>query len=325
MIVCTHQCEATGPRGMRLLLESLHAQEPGLPVVVYACAEFRQGLESLPEGLFPEFRPPVGTGVRPTRRRASTLLSLLEEGHREVVWLDSDVILTHPIRPLLQKADEEAIVAAEAFSGRPSEDGYEKALELGLKSKRHFDRGFSACILRVTPSHRLLLKAWATFPEPEPSDDTKGGPECQVSSQLDDDQHLLEALLMYEGFAGVPVHLLRVGEEVAHCDHADAYGTRSRLAHVGYRLPALVHAKGVTPWADPQHRPVYLDVSPYLYAAAPYVSHTADSDRWARPAGFAGRLLHALTLGEPNLAGLLPAAWAELRRRLRGQYQLQIL
>jgi lipopolysaccharide biosynthesis glycosyltransferase len=49
-----------------------------------------------------------GWNVKP-----QALLQLLSEGHREVVWIDSDIVATKDVRPAFAQLDSGVLVATE--------------------------------------------------------------------------------------------------------------------------------------------------------------------------------------------------------------------
>src|SRR4051794_40776203 len=114
MLVCTYEDRPAALVGLKLLLLSLRRHCPDLSAVVCAppmdqaarswCARFKNvQLDDDACGRS------SGWNVKP-----SILLSLLEKGHDEVVWLDSDIVLTADFRPLLYGSDPQTLVVSQA-------------------------------------------------------------------------------------------------------------------------------------------------------------------------------------------------------------------
>ena len=122
------------------------------------------------------------------------------------------------------------------------------------------------------------------------------------------DQEVLTALLGSARFAGVPLHLLRQGVDIAQCSGPAGYspGARVRRALAGEE-PALIHAMGRKPWeaaALPGARGAYERLhaaqSPYTLAARRYAAELDEPAQWLGRSRSRGPA--ALSLAEYPLA-----------------------
>ncbi|HEV2863945.1 MAG TPA: hypothetical protein VGX48_23315 [Pyrinomonadaceae bacterium] len=323
MIVCAYEDRPSALVGLKLLLLSLARQSPGLRVRLYcpaADAAFESWVAGQPDV---ELRPTPpdslgGWDVKPT-----LLLELFDEGHDEVFWLDTDLIVTSDVRALMGGLPEEVMVAAEEHPWALGNNSPRRTEHLGLEVARIFPRTLNAGVLRMTPYHRPLLERWNVLLRQPAYRESQGLPFDERLWYFGCDQDLLSGLLGSTEFAHIPVHLLRAGPDIAHCFCDRGYTTGNRIGNLFRGLPPLVHGQGPKPWE--LTGVLFAELSPYCAAALPYAGQLGEPASWMRPRSAWGRLLNGLTLGNPNLRDLplvaayeAGQAWHSLRQRVRG-------
>ena len=115
-IVCVYEDRADHIVGVRLLALSLLEFEPSWRIVFFSAAS----PEDKELSALSTLKNVVVRGDVPKRFSAwnvkpALLLKLLGEGNAEVMWIDSDIVLTAPIAPTLNRFPEEALVVTEEY------------------------------------------------------------------------------------------------------------------------------------------------------------------------------------------------------------------
>ena len=255
------------------------------------------------------------------------LLAALQEGHSEVVWLDSDLALAQPIEPLFKRIPAGTVVATEEApwfneqGTRPRTEGW------GLKVGRCLPVTVNSCAMRFDTSHLSLLHAWNELLQAPSYVAAQREGLDRRPVHMKSDQDVLNALLGSARFASTPLTLLRNGIEIAQCFEEDGYRVGARLRHAFRALPPLVHAQGSKPWRDygTRFKRIWVQLSPYPWLAQQVAGDIPEIAAWARVRMPLARLLNGLTLGEPSLRGLLPAlvrsSFRILGRSVRGAFR----
>lgn len=326
MIVCVHEDRPSALVGLQLTVLSLRRHCPGLQVVVSAPGASKplrdwlalQPGVALQEG--PDWSA-RGWDVKP-----DLLLRLLAEGHQDVVWIDSDILVTGPLPEALLHADAAACVVTEEpfWDARPQVD---RAAAWALQVARQLPWTLNSGVLRVTPHHVRLLQAWRDLLTDPAYRAAQAQPWQQRPRHLMGAQGVLEALLCSREFAHVPVVMLRRGRDIAQC-HGPAGFTpaeRVRVLTSGRRVPPLLHALGGKPWEEStggQRVARYVnrlhhELSPYTRAAHSYACEIEEVASWSRPCSRSGRVLSRLAGGHPTLQELPLAVVDASARRAR--------
>lgn len=253
-----------------------------------------------------------GWNVKP-----SLLVRLLEQGLPAVIWIDSDIIITRPISGCFSGPGAHVLnVAPEAFFAHGLGSAA-RARDWGIQPVRAFPLGVNTSVVRVTREHLPLLQRWGEMLTDPAYLSAQQMPFSRRSPGFAGDQDVLVALLSGPDFADIEVRSLRLGRDIAQCFFADGFGPIDRLAHIG-RLPPFVHAQGPKPWREDRHKEIYLELSPYRYAAMRYREHlSGDEAQWLVGRSPAAVALHWIGLGDASLAGLLPAIVKRARRMYR--------
>src|SRR4051812_30414331 len=315
MRVCVYEDRSTDAVGAKILVLSLLRHSPGTRVEVtlpFASDELLRWFERNPGVRVSKLRDPSRSGYQV---KARMLLDALEDGATEAVWLDTDIVVAGDLRHRLGAYPAEAIVVAEEYFGAPGQGGSQRTRALGLEVGRPMPNTANTCVVRVTHSHRELLREWDRRLTSDEFRDAQAKPWFERPLHLLGDQDVLTGLLGSTLFAGTPIRWLRRGTDVAQCFEHGGYPAHERLRNLLSReQPLLLHSQGEKPWRPPGGRPsLHLEVSPYTLAAADYAQDLAEDCDWLAPRLRLSRVLRKVHRGHPTATGLLPAVARELR------------
>ncbi|MBW4477946.1 MAG: glycosyltransferase family 77 protein [Tolypothrix brevis GSE-NOS-MK-07-07A] len=322
MIICIYEDRPKYLIGVKLTVLSLARHCPDLPVII-SCpqppatfcqwAEVQLNVKLLAEDDLAE----VGWNVKPT-----ILLRRLNEGHSEVVWIDSDIIVNRDFRQHLQhKSDDTVIVTQEDYWGQ-YQGGTHRTVAWGLKPSRSFPTTINTGIVRVTPHHVELLKAWQAMLNDPTYIQAQRQPYYARPLHMLGDQEVLTAVLGSIEFSHVPVEMLKRGTDIAQCYGPAGYTPTERVQTLlkGQGLPALVHSMGRKPWEmglcpaeiwssqeslkkrlRTYYERIHLELSPYTLTARQYREQIGEDAPWMDIKTAPSRLLAALSAGDPTL------------------------
>jgi hypothetical protein len=241
------------------------------------------------------------------------ILSFLDLLNEDVMWLDSDIILTAPISPYIDRFPASTLVVAEEPPGEFPPGSALRTNGWGRSVGRCISESINSGFIRVSEGHRALISAWREALTDERYRKAQEQDWWLRPAPFYGDQDALSALLGSKDYSDVPLVFLRNGIEIAQCHGPDGYSWQRRIWNAPKRMPALVHAQGKKPWLVEGRTLLYLDVSPYKLAALRYKDEIRDSE-WLQTHTAIGRILMRITFGEPNLAGLIPSLIAAGRR-----------
>jgi hypothetical protein len=306
-------CEA----GLRLAVLSLCTHCPGSSIHIYRHGptdDFRLWLSQFPNIVLHECRP---RNASQWNCKPQALLPLLESGCPQVVWLDSDVIVTRDCRPLFGELGKDVIVATQEPANQPYQGSAVRTLGWGLKVGRNIPITLNSSVLRFTTQHISLLRRYAEL---------LSYPEYVAVQQLAlaerpihmmGDQDVFNALAGCADFCEFPLNILMSGSDIIHCGGALGYSFRERLAGLTHRLPTFLHATAGKPWFllsdDPVwkqpglfgwYRRLLQELSPYVAESRQYRSRLGQESRWMDKRSLAGVCFKALGFGHFALRGL---------------------
>jgi hypothetical protein len=265
--------------------------------------------------------------------KQSALSALLEDGHDEVLWIDSDIIIARDFHHIFGGLSPEPIlVTEEALYGGPGghDSGYLdpnglRARSWGYEIGRIFPFTANTAVMRVTTEHIALLREWGRLLHTDIYQNAQG---LEINSRplhLVSDQDALTALLTSQQFSRVPVKFLRRGKEIIQYLGPSGYTVRERIGNMMGGLPPFIHSQGEhKPWLiftqskqtgglRHQFYTLQADLSPYTLIAMAYRDLLTENCTWLKPHSVAASFLRAVGLRYPPVVGfpiaLLADAW----------------
>lgn len=332
MVVCIAEDRISEESAVRLLLLSLVKQCSDIQIVLYfppATNDFKDWLAQFPQVLLHcnPFSKCSGWNVKPY-----ALLSLLKEGHKEVWWIDSDIILSRDFRPSVGKlTDTTLVITEDALFGFYRDDGY-RAKAWGFDVGRMLPFCLNTGVIRVTQHHIPLLYRWKQLMEDKTYLKTQTLPYNCKPFHMFGDQDVFTALLSSSEFADIPLKILRRGKDIIQYFGPAGYTLQERFLNLIQGLPTFIHSQGNKPWYRQKTPPkwtnflqyinyVNLEVSPYNHVASLY-RHQVDKDvDWLAYFSQLGKLFSVIGFGNAALTGMplavIYSLW-RLSKQLRG-------
>ena len=309
MIVCTYDNRKEAEPGIRLLIASLYRQSPRLPLILcYPAADdqFRAWARNYPNVSLENNLVPghLGWDVKP-----QMLLRMLQRGHEEVIWIDTDIVITRAIEPVFDGLSPDALVVTEeALWGRHSDFDAIRARGWGFDVARVLPFCLNTGVVRVTAHHRGLLETWKSLLDSPEYLEAQRKYILDRPIHLIGDQDVLTALLCRRDFADVELKILRRGSDILQIFGMKAFTTRERFKVLRHGLPPFVHAQQFKPWNSSGRfstlQAAYLDTSPYTHVASQYRADLGENSDWLKPQNPIGQILLALGFANPALAGM---------------------
>jgi hypothetical protein len=325
-LFCLSEDRPADEVGVRLALCSLFRHVPAARVALYrpnAAPDFAAWVRRFPAV---EFHPAPPAGASTWNCKPHALLPLLARGEPEVVWLDSDLLVTRDVAPLLDGLAPDTLLAAEEQASSPHHGTEPRTRGWGLEVGRSLPVTLNSCVLRVTPRHGPLLERWQELlGRPEYAEiQRRWIPHRPLHAASDQD--VLNALVGAREFAHVPVRQLRRGLDVLHSGGALAYSFTERLRGLFAPKPAFIHGQGAKPWAVLAENPAWTgwfwfyrrllqEAAPYVAEARSYRAEVGLPCPWLDWASPLGRVNRALGLGHHALRGLPLTALATVLAR----------
>lgn len=330
LIFCLAEDRAGAEIGLRLAVLSVERWCPGSRIVLFrpsSTPEFQTWLSAFPSVVLLEKWPATAKGWN---CKPYALLSLLEEGRPEVVWLDSDLMLANDCRNLFRAMAREEIGVIEEQASSPNHGSEIRTRGWQLPVGRIFPTTMNSCVVRVTPHHLPLVRRWIQLLE---SDEYRRMDTVALEERpvhVLGDQDVLCALLGSTEFAAMPVRYFRRGVDVLHSGGALAYPVSERLRGLWLPKPSFIHAGGTKPWVVLNesrdlpgffwwYRRILQETSPYVAEARRYRHAVGEPCPWLDWHTAPGVAVRMLGLGHFGLRGLPLAAAArvtDLGRRL---------
>ncbi len=345
-IVCVHEDRAEYLVGLKLTVLSLARYCPDLPVII-SCPHppdsFRDWVAALPNAQL--LSDPTLGGLS-WNVKPKVLLRCLAEGHRDVIWIDTDILVCQDFRPHFAQLDDETVVVAEEGYWGQYQGGTHRTVAWGLKPGRTLPATANTAITRVTPRHIELLKAWETMLNHPAYIRAISRPYYERPIHMLSDMEVFTALICSTAFSDIPVEMLVRGSDIAQCFGPAGYTPTERLSSLRQNLPTFIHSQGGKPWerapspgavwsAEERflkrlrryYDYVHLELSPYISLAREYREQLGDETNWMEIESTPARLCATLSAGHPTLQGLplavFDAGVRHARRLLRiGRYRL---
>ena len=330
-VICIHEDRAEYLMGVQLAVASLAQHSPDIPIFVScpnAGSEFLSWLGRQSNASPIELPNTIGKGwnIKP-----SVLLQMLRQ-FDDVLWIDSDIIVSGDIRKHFRECDDTVLVAAQETFWGQRQGGTFRTAAWGLEPGRQLETTVNSGILRVTRRHQRLLEAWQLMLSNPAYLKAQSQPWYERPLHMIGDQEVLTGLLGSVDFQELPIRLLRRGADIAQCFGPAGFTPVERIRSIVGHSPAFVHAMGPKPWLRQSSAPpalklsiesmrnwyqfLSLEVSPYSAIASRYTREDFGIE-WAKPRSHIGKLLWWLGFGKFELVGFPVAVFDHLARRFR--------
>lgn len=249
------------------------------------------------------------------------MLQLLNEGDYEVIWIDSDILVTKDVFAAIGNLAESVFVVTEERLGGHNESDALRTRLWGFAIGREFPFPLNSCVMRVTQHHVPLLLRWKELLATEKYQDAQKLPMLERPPHVGSDQDVLTALLASEEFHRLPVKILRRGHHIVQYSGYLGFTLSERLSWIITGMPVFIHEQGWKPWLAGNEkfegfhgrvRALYQDLSPYIVFAVSVEPRTVYC--WMRPRSKIGSILRAIGFGNPALTGLPIALVFDLTR-----------
>jgi hypothetical protein len=303
--------------GLRLAVLSLSRCCPGAPVYVYRPTldgEFARWACSLPQVIV---IPKTPTGASRWNCKPQALKPLFAEGYHEILWLDSDILITRDCRKLFTTLDESVLAVAQEPISLPRQGTKERTRGWNLEVGRSVPFSLNSSVVRVTRHHLPLLDRWTEFlfdPRYQSAQNLALGDR---PLHMAGDQDVLNALLGGREFANIPLRVLGSGVDIVHAGGGLGYSVLERLRGASKPQPTFLHAAAGKPWlwlgGAPYwsqrnffswHRRLLQELSPYVYESRQYDQQLGMNSHWMYRRTTTGTFLRALGCGHFALRGL---------------------
>lgn len=316
MRIVTYEDRQYDTIGLKLLLLSLNKHVPGTPIdVIFPSApdEFVQWVEK---------RPSISLHIGADLKRSgynvkpSVLLQALNNNADEVVWLDTDIIVTRDFRQTLSRIRPETFVITEEWFGAPFQGGGHRSKAWGFETGRQLPATTNSCVVRATACHRELLSEWDKTLDVPQYREAQAAQWYERPVHLQSDQEVLAALLESTQFNTIPLHYLKRGRDVAHCFQHQGYIAHQMIYNlVSRNKPYFVHGQGAKPWRPDNTYRYFLDVSAYTLSATEYREELGEPTDWLTPTTPSSKAARRLFGDNPWLVGLPLALYEETKNQ----------
>jgi hypothetical protein len=326
MIVCIAEDRKGFQPSIKLLILSIVEHCPTLKIYLIfpnADREFISWLSGHPQVVLRTTRLPTAYGVNV---KPQAISHLLDEGHDDILWVDSDIIVAGDVLKALANLDPQTLVLTEEALWTPygDPDGM-RARMWGFKVGRVLPFALNTGVIRVTRQHHRLMVRWRELLESEPYRAAQAQNWHSRPLHMISDQDVLTALLASEEFANVPLRFLLRGKDIVQYFGPYGYTLRERLIHLAGHRPAFIHSQGPKPWLWEKRKSkrrsarnylydLYLELSPYTLVARKYRRALNEPTPWMATHSLAGAMLRALGFWYAPLVGLPVAALADVVR-----------
>lgn len=327
MIICITENRANFEPAVKLLVMSLAKHCPSAPIYLVfppANRNFVSWLASYRQVALSTDRFEL-TGSFNVKPRA--MLYLMQNGHDEVLWIDSDIIVGRDIVGMVANVPRDTIIVTEEslWGWHDDRDAW-RAKEWGFEVGRILPFALNAEVVRATRIHEPLLRQWQGLLE---------SPKYQEAQRLDwqlrprhmhGDSEVWTALLSSAEYAHIPLRILTRGSDIIQYFGPYGLTVRERMSLLFGQSPAFIHSLGPSkPWVREWRstaangikeylEAVYLDLSPYTLAAMEYRTGLEDDARWLNSHYRLSAVLRAVGLSQYTFVGLPIAVIADLNR-----------
>lgn len=314
MMICIAENRQGYESPLQILLSSLQRYEPDTDISLFLSnpsSEFLAWIAQNERIRVRQFEPSFGAGWN---AKPYILRLLLREGHKTVLWLDSDIVINGPFRNKLRRfPDESLVVAEEALAGRARKDlNGLRARRWGFRVGRTLPSVANTCVLRVGVRHEALLTAWTECMSRSQYLTAQSLPFSERPPELAGDQDALTALLCSDQFGHIEVAFLFKGRHILQYYGPYGFTFFERVSSMVLGTPPIIHSQAAKPWISKQFKPgfkeylfaVLSDVSPYIVVAKTVGVSQVSSLHWTKPKTRLGSLMILFGAGSASLTGM---------------------
>lgn len=326
-VVCIAEDRQSCEPALRILIASMDKHCPGLSAYLYCpnpTLEFSEWIKGF--GRHRLIAEPLTSAGLKYDVKPVALLETIASGHSEVIWLDSDIVVTRDFREIFASLPRNMVAVSEEAlcSGHSDPDGLRARL-WGFPVGRILPYTVNTGVLRVCATHTRLLERWNELLKSTSYREAQDKPWNERGLHLMGDQEVLTALLASEEFSDFPIYYLKRGAAIVQFFGNAGYTVRERLSHIRHGLPFFIHSQGFRPWWPRATRPhnfagafkhLYDDLSPYSAIARSYPSALTEVG-WLRPKSRLARAIIAMFGDRPALIGLPLAIVSDAQRLLK--------
>ena len=324
--ICIAEDRTAHEPSLKLLILSLHKHCPGREVNLFypsADEKFRAWVQKYPQVHLQatDLRKGMGWNVKPL-----AILHLLEAGYDEVIWADSDVVVTRDITSVFAGVDSKVFMISDQYKDRNAMNAV-RATSWGFTVGRVLPFELNSGVFRATKDHYPLMQRWRELVHSEEYQHYQQNVGWEKSpAHMKGDQDVVSALLVSTEFSHVPVRLIRTGRDIILFDGIFGYSVGARIKSLLRGIPPFIHIPGFKPWLANMWKMkhpvrvkdyiehVYFDVSAYTLSALRFRNEMECDTGWMDPHYTLGRVLRIAGLGCRPLVGLPIAVLADLVR-----------
>jgi len=327
--ICIAEDREVCEPSLKLLLLSLNTHCPRIAIHLFyppANERFLTWIKKCPQVNLQTDRLMKGYGwnIKP-----QAIMRLIDQGFDEVIWIDSDVIVTRDIGNIFGQLESDVVVATEDALGDERDDGNALRAQLwGFQVGRVLPFGLNTGVLRVTKEHYHLIERWWELLQSSAYRDFQNREWRQRPLHMLGDQDVLTALLTSREFSETRLHMLRRGKHILQFNGVYGYTVAERVRKLFGGRPTFIHSFAGKPWSEPWRKEastdlreyikkVYLDLSPYTLSAKQFRRELECDTEWMEPHYKLSRFLRMLGMGNSALVGLPVAIFADLTRVLK--------
>ncbi|ACK68792.1 hypothetical protein PCC7424_0324 [Gloeothece citriformis PCC 7424] len=241
------------------------------------------------------------------------LLWALDKGHKQAIWMDSDMILSRPLLRDFLEQPQEVMIASE-LPGLRKINIHDRTRPWGFEIGRSFQRNPSCCCVWVTQAHRAFIEDWKGLIENPEYQRWQSFPVRERPIYASHEDAVFMALVGSKKYENLAIKLLKCGQDIAQCLTFSSYSVKARLNSLFYGLPPIVHAMGPKPWLVQGSERIYQSLSPYACIAREYQKDLDFQEKdWLKLPEKGISLWYKLVFGHPALASLPFAIKAHLK------------
>ena len=322
--ICIAEDRVACEPSLKILLLSLNAHCPGIEINLFyppANQNFLAWIEKYPQIRLQTDH--LAQGFR-WNVKPQAIMRLLDRGFDEVIWIDSDVIVTRNIAPIFSGLESQILLISDEGRDRNALNAHRTRL-WDLPVGRVLPFVLNSGVFRATKDHYPLMQRWWELLQSKEYQMAQQKGYTQSPIHMKGDQDVLTALLVSSEFSHIPIRLLRRGRNLVLFDGIFGYTVGNRLRNLFRGASPLIHITGLKPWSAkwPLERPmrlkdyierVYFDVSPYTLSALRFRGELECDTGWMEPHCLLSRILRVSGMGCQPLVGLPIAVLADLVR-----------